>query len=130
MKLSKKTFLISLLIVLCGGVLFLVFFFLNRSKDSFNPISDKNNFYNQLNLAIKTSQLETSSWQVRDFLHQVEFTIPNGNNNLKVILSDQKSPIWQIASLQELIKTAKINNQSIKLVDLSTAHPYATFKNN
>ena len=129
MKLSKKTSLISLLIIFCGGVLFL-FFFLNRNKDSFNPISDKNNFYNQLNLAIKTSQLETSSWQVRDFLHQVEFTIPNDNNNIKVILSDQKSPIWQIVSLQELIKTAKINHQSIKLVDLSTAHPYATFKNN
>jgi len=130
MKLSKKIFLISLLVTACGGVLFLILFFLNQDKDSFNPISDKNNFYNQLNLAIKTSQLETSSWQIRDFLHQVEFTISNDKNSIKVILSDQKSPIWQIVSLQELIKTAKINNQSIKLVDLSTAHPYATFKNN
>ena len=51
--------------MLIGGILF--FFFLNQNKNSFNPISDKNSFYSQLNLALKTSQLETSSWQVRDF---------------------------------------------------------------
>lgn len=128
MKLSKKIIFIILSTLLIGGILF--FFFLNQNKNSFNPISDKNSFYSQLNLALKTSQLETSSWQVRDFIHQIEFTISNGDNNFKAILSDQKSPVWQIASLQELIKTAKINNQSLKLVNLSVAHPYATFKNN
>lgn len=128
MKLSKKIIFIILSTLLIGGILF--FFFLNPNKNSFNPISDKNSFYSQLNLALKTSQLETSSWQVRDFIHQIEFTISNGDNNFKAILSDQKSPVWQIASLQELIKTAKISNQSLKLVNLSVAHPYATFKNN
>lgn len=127
MKLSKKIFFIGLLIVVTPITVFL---FLSQGKNSFNPISNKNSFYNQLDLAIKTGQLETSSWQIRDFIHQIEFTISNDNNNFKVILSDQKNPVWQIASLQELIKTAKINHQSLKLVNLSPAHPYATFKNN
>lgn len=128
MKLSKKIVFIILSTLLISSILF--FFYSNQNKKSLNPISNKNSFYNQLNLALKTSQIETSSWQIRDFIHQVEFTISYDNNNLKVILSDQKNPVWQIASLQELIKTAKINHQSLKLVNLSTAHPYATFKNN
>jgi hypothetical protein len=103
---------------------------LNQKISTFNPVSEKSKFYDQLNLVIKTGHLETSSWIVRDFLHQVEFNLKNGDNTFKVILSDQKNPIWQIASLQELIKTAKINNQTIKLVDLSVNNPYATFKNN
>jgi len=127
MKLSKKLLFTSVLII---SVFLFIFFLLNQNKNSFNPISNKNSFYDQLDLVVKTSQLETSSWQIRDFIHQVEFTISNDNNNFKVILSDQKNPVWQIASLQELIKTAKINHQSLKLVNLSTAHPYATFKNN
>ena len=128
MTLFKKICFFCLPVVLIAATY--IFFFQNQNKDSFNPISDKNIFYNQLNLALKTSQLETSSWQIRDFLHQIEFTVSNGNINFIAILSDQKNPVLQIASLQELIKTAKINNQSLKLVDLSMTHPYATFKNN
>lgn len=128
MKLSKKKIFLGISILLFAS--FASFLFFNQKQNTFTPISDKNIFYNQLNLALKASQLETSSWQVRDFINQVEFTISNENNNIKVVLSDQKNPVWQIASLQELIKTAKINNQSLKLVNLSTAHPYATFKNN
>ena len=128
MKLSKIILFFSLSAILIGSLL--SFLFLNRNKTSFSPISDKNSFYDQLNLAIKTSQLETSSWQIRDFLHQIEFTISTDDNDFIAILTNQKSPVWQISSLQELIKTAKINHQSLKLVNLSTAHPYATFKNN
>ena len=129
MKLSKKKlfFFIFILLLISTSVFF---FISQKSTSTFNPISDKSNFYTQLNLALQTGHLQTSSWDVRDFLNQVEFNLSDGNNTLKVIVSDQKNPISQIASLQELIKTAKIKNQSLKLVDLSAAHPYATFKNN
>jgi len=128
MKLSKKKLFLPVVIFFL--IISLSFFLLTQHQPSFNPISDKNDFYDQLNLALKTSHLETSSWNIRDFTHQVEFTVSNGNNTFKVIVSDQKNPLIQIASLQELLKTAKINNQHFKLVDLSTTHPYATFKNN
>ena len=66
-----------------------------------------------------------------DYQNQIEFYIENGDNNYsKIILSTQKDPYWQISSLQDFFKTAKINNRQVKLVDLSINHPYATFKNN
>jgi hypothetical protein len=129
MKLSKKKLFLPA-VIFSLIIISLSFFFLIHHQPSFSPMSDKNDFYNQLNLALKTSHLETSSWTIRDFTHQVEFTVSNGNDTFKVIVSDQKNPLTQIASLQELLKTAKINNQHFKLVDLSTTHPYATFKNN
>ncbi len=96
----------------------------------FDPKSDKNNFYQNLNLAINTAKISTSTITVRDFNNQVEFYLSQDNQNIKIILSDQKDPFWQISSLQDIIKTARINHQTLKLVDLSPAHPYATFKNN
>lgn len=102
----------------------------NHHKIVFDPKSDKNNFYQNLNLAINTSKLSTSTITVRDFNHEVEFYLSQNNQTIKIILSDQKDPFWQISSLQDVLKTAKINQQELKLVDLSSAHPYATFKNN
>ncbi|MCW1949519.1 MAG: hypothetical protein KIH89_003725 [Candidatus Shapirobacteria bacterium] len=96
----------------------------------FEPKSDKNNFYQNLNLAINTAKISTSTLNVMDFNNQVEFYLSQDNQNIKIILSDQKDPFGQISSLQDIIKTARINHQSLKLVDLSPAHPYATFKNN
>lgn len=131
MKSSKRKLIIPIIVsIFFLIIIFISFLLLINQKSAFNPISDKNNFYDQLNLAIKTSHLETSSWIIRDFLHQVEFTVKNDNDTFKVIISDQKNPLYQIASLQELIKTAKMKEKSLKLVDLSVNHPYATFKNN
>lgn len=128
MKSSKKIFFtLSFLVIILTFISFLT---LKHKPDTFNPISNKNNFYDQLNLALKTSHLETSSWQVRDFINQIEFTVADENNTFKVLLSDQKNPLNQIVSLQQIIKTAKMKKQTLKLVDLSAVHPYATFKNN
>jgi biopolymer transport protein ExbD len=127
MKLFNLIFLLSIFILITAS---LFVFKPNQAKSNFNPISDKNNFYQQLNLAIKTSQLNVSSFEVRDFNHQIEFYVSDNNQSIKVILSDQQDPFSQISSLQELIKTAKINQQKLKLVNLSSVHPYATFKNN
>ncbi len=101
-----------------------------HSKENFSPIAQQTSFYQKLDLALKTSNMETSSIEIRDFNHQVEFYIQSQNEPIKIILSDQKDPFWQISSLQQLLKTVKMNQQPLKLVDLSAAQPYATFKNN
>jgi hypothetical protein len=96
-----------------------------------DPISSQNDFYSKLNNAFQTSQISPINLLVRDYQNEVEFYIQNEQNNqTKVIISSQKDPYWQIASLQDFFKTAKISNKQIKLVDLSIDHPYATFKNN
>ena len=80
---------------------------------------------------LKTAQIETVQNTIKDYENQLEFYIMNERNNpTKVILSTQKNPYWQISSLQEILKTTKINNKQLQLVDLSINHPYATFKNN
>jgi hypothetical protein len=106
------------------------FYFFNSKKTSFNPISVQNNFYEKLNLAIKTSKIEINSLKIRDFNKEVEFYLIINNNQTKVILSTQKDPFWQISTLQQFVKTVRMNQGKLKLVDLSLTHPYATFKNN
>ncbi len=127
MKLFKR--LLIPLIVLITGITVLTFL-LSSPQITFNPKSDKNDFYQNLNLAINTSKLSVSSITVRDFNHEVEFYLNQDNQTIKVLLSDKTDPFWQISSLQDILKTAKMNKQELKLVDLSSSHPYATFKNN
>jgi hypothetical protein len=98
------------------------FYFLNQKNDSVDPISSQNNFYQKLDLAINTSQIKTSSIKVRDFNNEVEFYLIQPNNQVKIILSTKKDPVWQISSLQEVLKTAKINQEDLKLV-VSTLVP-------
>ena len=129
MKRFRNIFLITLFIGLFATITF-VLIDSHQNKTVFNPKSDENNFYQNLNLAINTAKISTSTITVRDFVNQVEFYLSQDNQNTKVVLSTQKDPFWQISSLQDIIKTARINHQSLKLVDLSPAHPYATFKNN
>lgn len=103
----------------------------NFSENKINPISEKNNFYIQLEHGLKTAKLNITKSTVRDYQNQFEFYIINESNNpIKIIFSTKKNPYWQITSLQEILKTAKINNKELQLVDLSINHPYATFKNN
>jgi hypothetical protein len=125
MKLFRLIIIFLLVISLPIG-----FYFLNQKNDSVDPISSQNNFYQKLNLAINTSQIKISSIKVRDFNNEVEFYLIQPNNQVKIVLSTTKDPVWQISSLQEVLKTAKINQEDLKLVDLSSIHPYATFKNN
>ena len=120
------------IIILLFFLVSLSFFIITnlKSPESFRPIAAKSDFYKKLDLALKTSNLKTSSMEIRDFNHQVEFYVESSPQPIKIILSDQKDPFWQISSLQELLKTAKMNQQQLKLIDLSPANPYATFKNN
>lgn len=126
-----KPFKIIIILILVSLPLSIGYFInFHQNKTVFYPKSDKNNFYQKLNLAINTSKLSTSTLTIRDYNNQIEFYLSQDNENIRIILSDQKDPFGQISSLQDIIKTARINHQSLKLVDLSPAHPYATFKNN
>lgn len=122
-----KIFIISSSLILLITILSIKIFHSNQ----INPVSSQNDFYTKLNNALKTSQLDPINLVVRDYQDEVEFYLKNDQNNqTKIIISTQKDPYWQIASLQDFFKTAKINNKQINLVDLSINHPYATFKNN
>ena len=121
-----KLIIISLLVISLPISIYLF----TQKDESFNPISSQNNFYEKLNLAISTSQIKTSPLKIIDFNNEVDFYVLDNSQSIKVILSTQKDPIWQISSLQEFLKTDKINKADLKLVDLSSVHPYATFKNN
>ena len=95
------------------------------SSQKINPLSSKNDFYSQLNHALHLADIDTGSIRIRNFYQEVEFN----TNDCAVILSTKKDPYWQIASLQQLLKTAKIKDQQVALVDLTDSHPYATLKN-
>lgn len=125
-----KLFKIFLFIIFLTSLSFSIYSISGSSKTRINPISDKNNFYLQLEHGLKTAQIDIVKSNIKDYQNQFEFYIINESNPTKIILSTQKNPYWQIASLQEILKTAKINNKQPQLVDLSVNHPYATFKNN
>jgi hypothetical protein len=126
-----KLFKIFLFITFIFSLSFSVYSLINSSKNKINPNSEKNNFYLQLEHGLKTAQINITKNIIRDYQNQFEFYIINESNNpIKIILSTKKNPYWQIASLQEILKTAKIKNRQLQLIDISINHPYATFKNN
>jgi hypothetical protein len=126
-----KLFKISLIVIFIFLLGFSVYSLNESFQQKLDPTSNKNDFYVQLENSLKTAQINISKNTIRDYQNQFEFYIINESNNpTKVILSTKKNPYWQIASLQEIFKQAKINNQQLQLVDLSINHPYATFKNN
>ena len=126
MKLFKLLFII---LIITGIIIIFIVKFIHFNQ--INPISSQNDFYSKLNNALQTSQISPINLIVRDYQNEVEFYLQDEQNNqTKIIVSNLKDPYWQIASLQDFFKTAKINNKQIKLVDLSIDHPYATFKNN
>ncbi|MDD4785020.1 MAG: hypothetical protein PHH12_00985 [Candidatus Shapirobacteria bacterium] len=126
-----KLFKIFLFIILILSLSFSAYSLTIFSQEKVDPNSPKNNFYLQLEHGLKTAKIEIAKTTIRDYQNQFEFYIINESNNpIKIILSTQKNPYWQITSLQEILKTAKINNKQLQLVDLSINHPYATFKNN
>jgi hypothetical protein len=93
-----------------------------------NPVSTKHDFYFQLNQVLNTSQLKPINLNIREYQNEIEFLIKNEATNkfTQVVLSTQKNPVWQVTSLQQALKIAKIKNTYIKKIDLSIKHPYAT----
>lgn len=126
-----KLFKISLFIIFILSLSYSIYSFTSSSQTKIEPTSEKNNFYLQLENSLKTAKIDITKSEVKDYQNQYEFYVTNESDYpIKVILSTQKNPYWQIASFQDILKTAKIRNRQLQLVDLSISHPYATFKNN
>jgi hypothetical protein len=98
---------------------------LENMEITLNPNSDKNNYLTKLNLVLNTADIETYQFVLRSFQNEVEFLI-NNNSTTKVVLSTQKDPYQQVASLQQILKIARINGNDVKFIDLSIGRPYAT----
>lgn len=126
MKLFKIFTLLSLFLII--GLLSYNYY--ANKKTTYEPISTQNNFFKNLDIALKKANLNTGLLQIRDFNNEVEFYLVLENNQIKVLISTLKDPFWQVATLQQVVKTAKINQEKLKLVDLSSKHPYVTLKNN
>lgn len=121
MKSSTKILLLLFLVFL--GNLSLNFF---RQSAKINPFSQQNYFFLQLNHALKLANLDDFQLNYRQSQHEIELV----DNSYRVIISTNKNAYWQIASLQQILKIAKIKGKSVKLVDLSITHPYVSLKNN
>ena len=100
--------------------------FINQNIKTINPLATENTFYDKLHHALATSNLQPNNFIYKDFQNEVEFYIQSNNKNIKIIFSNQKNPYYQTAALQQILKTAKIKDINIKVIDLSTTHPYAT----
>lgn len=119
MKLYKSLSFVSIILI-ASAIFYLQ---LSKKPSTYNdPLSSRNNFLNQFNHALNLAKIKSNNIIVRDFQNEIEFNI----NSTKVILSLQKDPYWQIASLQEILKIAKMKDKDVKLIDLSINHPYAT----
>lgn len=126
-----KLFKVFLILIFVSTIILSIYSLNSSSTNQINPNSSKNDFYLQLEHSLQTAKINIIKSSLRDYQNQFEFYVIDDNNNpTKIILSTKKNPYWQIASLQEILKKAKINNKPLQLVDLSIDHPYATFKNN
>ena len=120
MKLFK---IICLLLIII--FLILTYFLSNKKIEDINPLSEKNEFQNRLNHALSLAKLDTFNLSFRDYLNEAEFYIKHQEKKIKIIISTEKNPYSQIATLQQVIKKDKMKIP--KIIDLSSDKQYATF---
>jgi len=101
---------------------FLLSLSLFKNTTYLSPISENNKYRQNLDKALTLANLKPQKITPREFINEIEFSL----DNKQIIFSTQKDPFWQVSSLQDVLKIAKINHQIIKFIDLSPAHPYAT----
>jgi len=119
MKLFKKT---SFLIFLAGIPIIGYFLLSKPNPNHLSPVSPNNIYRQKLEKALFLANLKPQKLIVRDFIDEVEFYL----DGRRIIFSTQKDPFWQVSSLQDILKIAKINHQIINSIDLNSNHPYAT----
>ncbi|MFA6250374.1 MAG: hypothetical protein WC686_02590 [Candidatus Shapirobacteria bacterium] len=92
-----------------------------------SPLSTRQSYLHQLQTAISSAGLTPIKLVFRDFQNQIEFFLITNHNKdtIKIILSTQKNPVWQVNQIKHLI-----SNYHPTLIDLSPKHPYGTFQNN
>lgn len=133
MKQTKRPRKLILLFIFIA-ILVLSFFLFGKNNDFFdssknlNPASDSTHFIKKLKLSLDQSSLpllgEIKIYQSKNI------AIFHTKDNIRVIFSLEKDPYFQVTSLQQILKTARINTKQIEKIDLSLKKPYVTFKDN
>ncbi|MBP9817799.1 hypothetical protein KBC75_03550 [Candidatus Shapirobacteria bacterium] len=109
----------------------IIFSFLKLNPPSLDPSSPKNNNYQQYQESLIHANLDINNLQYYDYRHELEFNLKTDNGSTtRVIFDTSQDPLIQVSALQKIIKVANIKGKEIRLVDLSSPHPYATLKNN
>ena len=97
----------------------------NPTQITSNPNADNNLSLNQLELALNTAKIPYSIGCIDQYNREVAINL----SDTTAYLTLDSSPISQVDNLQMILKTANIRGKQIKIIDLSSSHPYATFKN-
>jgi len=93
-----------------------------------NPSSDSADFIKKLKLSLDQSSLSLSG-EIKIYQSR-NIVIFHTKDNIRVIFSLEKDPYFQVTSLQQILKTARMNTKQIEKIDLSLKKPYVTFKDN
>lgn len=106
-------------------LLFLPFF-----KNTLDPLSNQNSLYKSFYSSLYNANLKPLQIEIRNFKDEIEFQLEiEDNKSTKVIVSTKKDPEKQIIYIKKLQKIAENKKMNLTFIDLSTAHPYATFQN-
>jgi hypothetical protein len=102
--------------------------FLFAPQTNLNPDSQTAEFIKKLNFSLHQASL-TVSGPIETYQSKKIVTFRT-TDNVRVIFSLEKDPYFQVASLQQIFKTARMNTKQVEKVDLSLKKPYVTFKDN
>ncbi len=126
----KKTILLFVFIVI---LLFSLFLFVENndffnSSKNLNPSSNTADFVKKLKISLYQASLPLSG-EIKIYQSR-NIVIFHTKDNVRVIFSLEKDPYFQVTSLQQILKTARMNTKQIEKIDLSLKKPYVTFKDN
>jgi len=106
---------------------FLLLYYSDTPSTKLSPVSPQTKFSQKLNHALFLAKINPVNIVYQSAINKVSFSCQYNTNTYKVILSTQQNPYYQITTLQQLLKKDRIsNNNTIKIIDLSINHPYAT----
>jgi hypothetical protein len=92
------------------------------------PYANSHQYLQQLTNTLQLSGLKYQQLSLFDYRQEAEFVVnSDSSSGFKVIISTARSPLYQVAALQKLIKIANIEGRRLSFVDLSSRRPYATF---
>ena len=88
-------------------------------------------FNHKLTYSLKSfSELKNIEHTCFESLDMCTLHITYNNSTTVALISTKVDPYFQIAALQQILKTATIKHNRIDFIDLSSSRAYATLKNN
>ncbi len=63
-------------------------------------------------------------------LNLCHLTINDNSHHVIALITTQTDPLYQVSSLQQILKIATIKHKHADFIDLSSPRPYATLKDN